>query len=135
MRVRIRRFERLRLIGKSRYSQLVEVAGGESEMDEQHCIVPPTPRVSGSSSCCVFRHAEFAQLGVDPRAPLPLLELQRPQTMANPLVVVRKDSRGMRQLEVLFRALGPIFDVVQGRSMSRACSLILPDTASREARW
>ena len=34
MRVRIRRFERVRLIGKSRYSQLVEVAGGEAEVLE-----------------------------------------------------------------------------------------------------
>src|SRR5215469_9329649 len=73
MRVRIRRFERLRLVGNARYSQLVEVVGGEAEMDEHGCVVPPAPRIGGRLSSRTLRHAEFSQLGIDPRATFPLL--------------------------------------------------------------
>jgi hypothetical protein len=41
MRVRIRRFERLRLIGKSGYSNPVVVADGESDLNQLGGTRPP----------------------------------------------------------------------------------------------
>ena len=81
MRVPIQRFESLRLIGKSRYSNSVEVAGGEPEVDEHGRVMPPAPRIGGHLGRRRSRHPEFTQLGVNLGAGFPLLETERTQTL------------------------------------------------------
>src|SRR6185503_6508995 len=91
MRVRTGRFVGLRLRGKSRNSKLVEQGVGQRKMDG-HCRVAPPPSAIGSYlRCGVGAHPPSAKLPVDGCPPLPVLELQRPQPMAHPLVEGGKD--------------------------------------------
>jgi hypothetical protein len=79
MRVRIRRFEGLSSIGKSRDSQLVEIADGESGVDQLGSTIPPA-RVGvkvgamlqdypNLDTCCfglIQRMDQFTRFGVAP---------------------------------------------------------------------
>src|SRR5579863_9184860 len=101
MRVRIRRFGRLTLIGKSGHSETVVVAGSESSVDQLGGTRPPA--VVDRRGLCRnrVRQSEAAHLRIDFGAALPLLELQRTQLVPNPLVVFDEGLRRVRQLEVL----------------------------------
>src|SRR5713226_8896381 len=64
--------------------------------------MPPTSLEEGGLSGRRLRQSEAAHFRVDPGAALPLLELQRAQTVADPFIVVGEDSRRVRQMEVQF---------------------------------
>jgi len=69
-------------------------------VDEHGRVMPPAPRIGGHLGRRRSRHAEFTQLGVNPGAAFSLLEMERSQTVANPLVVRNEHSGRIRQLEV-----------------------------------
>ena len=100
MRVRIRRFETLRLRGQSGHAQLVEVRVRQHLMDAERRVVPPPFRAEGDGSCQGVRRASRPQLPVDRGTALPLLQVHLPQPMPNPLVHPLKDQWGFRQSEV-----------------------------------
>ena len=58
MRVRIRRFGRLRLIGKSGHSQSVVVAGGKADLNYLGGAMPPTSFEEGGLSGRRLRQSE-----------------------------------------------------------------------------
>src|SRR5713226_10639115 len=104
MRVRIRRFEWLRLASKTRDSQPVIVARGQCDVDCHACVLPPAAGVAGHSRGCVLGHTPGAQLAIDGRAPFPLLELNRSQAVADPFVEVAEHTWGICQPEILLPA-------------------------------
>ena len=107
MRVRIRRFGRLRLTRKSGYSDSVVVADIETGLHEHGRVAPPPASIRRDLRRCVLVYAEFAQFSVDSGAAFPLFELQRTQAVADPFVVVGEDLRRVRQLEAMRNASMP----------------------------
>jgi hypothetical protein len=75
MRVRIRRFGRLRLISKSGHPRSVVVAGGESGVNQLGGTRPPAFVDGRGLRRCRVRQSESAHLGEDFGAALPLFEL------------------------------------------------------------
>src|SRR5580700_5493726 len=100
MRVRIRRFGRLRLLSKAGDSDALVVAGVESGMDRAGGAVPPAAVDRRGLRRERVGQSESAHLRVDLGAALPLFELQRPQPVADPFVIVSEGLRRVRQLEV-----------------------------------
>ncbi len=96
MRVRIRRFGRLRLIGKSGYSKSVVVAGSESGVDRHGGPMPPASVNPCGLRRNRVRQSEAAHRGIDLRVALPLFELQRSQPVAEPFVLVSEGLRRVR---------------------------------------
>jgi hypothetical protein len=100
MRVRIRRFGRLRLIGKSGHSQSVVVAGGKADLNQLGGTRPPAVVDRRGLRRNLVGQAEFAHFGVDFGAAFPLFELQRAQPVTDPFIMVSEGLRRVRQLEV-----------------------------------
>src|SRR5713226_9538623 len=90
--------------------------------------MPPTSLEEGGLSGRRLRQSESAHFRVDLGAALPLLELQRAQTVADPFIVVGEDSRRVRQLEVPFpsRQVSPQFRDYPTQAPSTVASGYLP---------
>src|SRR2546425_13005400 len=93
MRVRIRRFGKLRLRGKSRYSDSVVVAHRQGGIQQHGGISPPTSRVRCHLPSRVLVCSKAPHLSVNGLTSLPLFELNHPQTVANPFVELLEDAR------------------------------------------
>src|SRR5689334_6644166 len=101
MRVRTRRFVELRSRGQPRYAEAVEVANGESHVDELRRVHPPAAAVVSHDCGSALGETPRAKLAIDGRATPPLFEVNGSEPVPNPFVQVRKDSRRIRQAEVL----------------------------------
>src|SRR6266545_1569305 len=102
MRVRIRRFELLRLRSKPRDSHSVVVARRQCVLERLvpgH--LPPASGVEGGNGGGVLGYIPCAQLAKDRPSSLPLLELDEPQPVADPLVEAGEDAGRIREPEVL----------------------------------
>src|SRR6266852_367254 len=101
IRVRIRRFGRLRLAGKPWYSDPVEVAvrqrGVQSDVSGRP---PPAFAVGGDLRGRALRETSGAQFTEDLCAPLPLFELDHSESSANPGIEVLKTSGRLIEAEV-----------------------------------
>jgi hypothetical protein len=100
MRVRTGRFDGLRLLGKAGNSQLVEERVGQREMKTVCRRVPPSSAVGSHAPGGAVCHAAGDHRPIDDGAAFAVLELHRTQAVANPLVEVRKDARGLGEPEV-----------------------------------
>ena len=65
---------------------------------------PPAAAVARHRHRIAFGEAPGAQFAVDGRAPLPLFEMDGPESVANPFIQVGQDARRVRQAEVLLPA-------------------------------
>src|SRR6266511_1176404 len=102
VRVRIRRFERLRLAGKPWDSLPVVVARGQRDLERRAARrPPPVSGEAGGHRGGVLGYSPCSQFAKDRRPALPLFELDEPQAMADPLVEVAKHAGRLRQPEEL----------------------------------
>ena len=101
MRVRTRRFGWLTLASKSRYSHPVVVAHGQRGLKRPvGRDPPPASGLSGGRTRDAIGDAPGAQLAIDRRSTLPLLELRGTQAVTNPLIEAFEDARRVGQTEV-----------------------------------
>ena len=100
MRVRTGRFDGLRLRGEPGHPQFIEEPVRQREVEIQRRVMPPPATVACNSAGGVIAHPASTQLPVDGGTSLPMLELQRPQTMAHPFVDIPKGSRCLGDLKV-----------------------------------
>src|SRR5437660_3720186 len=100
MRVRIRRFGRLRSRGEPRDPQLVEVSVWQSDVDGDLGVGPPPFRVRGNLRRRTLGHSTGAKLAKNRGSSLPLFQLQAPQSVTDPLVEIIEDTRRLGLLEV-----------------------------------
>src|SRR5688572_33112804 len=101
MRVRTGRFEELRLRRQPGDAQPVEVADREGDVDEKGGVSPPATGIHRDLCGAAFRKASGAELAVDRRSPLPLLEMHGSQAVADPFVQFGENAWGIGQAEVL----------------------------------
>jgi hypothetical protein len=85
MRVRTGRFEKLRL-AETGYSEAVEVGNGQHSIQSLAAVAPPTAAIGRHLAGNLGAGAEGAQFPIDGRTTFPMLELDRSQPMAQPLV-------------------------------------------------
>src|SRR5208337_2280139 len=69
-------------------------------LDRLRRVVPPPPAVGCDLPGPVVGHAAGAKLALNDRAALPVLELQRPETLAHPLVEGCEDPGCLGESEV-----------------------------------
>src|SRR5262249_17721126 len=100
MRVRTGRFDGLRLLGKAGNPQLCEESGGQREMETVCRRLPPSSAVGSYAPGGAVCHTAGDHRPIDDGAAFPVLELHRTQAMANPLVEVVEDARGLGEPEV-----------------------------------
>src|SRR3990170_4815625 len=101
MRVRIRRFGWLRLASKSRDAHPVVVARGQGGVKRPvGRDPPPASGLGGGRTRDAIGDAPGAQLAIDRRSTLPLLELRGTQAVTNPLIEAVEDARRISQTEV-----------------------------------
>ena len=91
MRVRTGRFDGLGLCREPGNAQIVEEFVRQHEMEGHRRVVPPPSAVGSDLPGSVLAHPASAKLPIDDRSPLPVLELQRPEAMAHPLVDAGED--------------------------------------------
>src|SRR5262245_43294583 len=100
MRVRTGRFDGLRSRGDPGHPQFVEEFVRQRHVEVHRRVVPPPSAVACNLPGSVIPHTASTQLAIDSRTPLPVLELQRPQAMANPFVDVSKNPGRLGDPEV-----------------------------------
>src|ERR1700732_1626422 len=88
MRVRTGRFDGLRSTGKFGNSQPFEEIVRQRPVELHRRVAPPAPTVGGNPPGGVGRQSAGNQLAIDDPPALPVLELHRPQAVANPTVDV-----------------------------------------------
>src|SRR6266513_1683517 len=104
MRVRIRRFGRLRSTAKPGYSQRIDGARRQSDVDQDAGVMPPAARVDGDLPCSDVGEPERSEVAVRRASSLPLFQLHGTQAMADPFVDVVEGPWSLRQPEVSFPA-------------------------------
>ena len=102
MRVRTGRFDGLRSCGKPGHPQLIEELVRQGHMEIHRRVAPPPAAVTCDLSGGAIAHPASTKLPKDGRTPLPVLELQRPEAVANPLIDVSKDPGRLGDPEVAF---------------------------------
>src|SRR5262249_42881383 len=101
VRVRIRRFGELRSRGKPRQAEVVEVARGQGDVDLQARVSPPAPGVASNLVGFCVGESPSAKLPIHGRLVLPVLQLERPQAVADPSIEVAEDAGRVGELEVV----------------------------------
>src|SRR5687767_4803413 len=100
MRVRIRRFKRLRSRTQPGQPQLVEQAVRERDVQSHRGVLPPSASVAGHAGRQVRRQPPRDKLTVGCPTPYPLLQLDPAETMPEPFVLSAEDARRLREPEV-----------------------------------
>src|SRR5512139_2476219 len=100
MRVRTGRFGELRSRGEPRQAEVVEELVRQRDVDRLRRVSPPASTVRCDSSGRVVAHPARSELAIDGRPTLPMFELQRAETMADPLVELRERLGSLHDVEV-----------------------------------
>src|SRR3990172_10761446 len=93
MRVRIRRFAKLRSRGEPWNSQPVEVLLRQHDVNRVRRMVPPPPAANSHPPREILRGSALAKLRVRSLGRLPVLQVDLPQPMSYPFVQIPKDLR------------------------------------------
>jgi len=105
MRVRIRRFEKLRS-AETWYAQPVCPGKVQHRVQKHPAVAPPATSISRHLCRHVGRRFPGQQFLVDGFGAFPVLELNRPHPVSHPLVQFLPDARSLRQPEVGAYAYG-----------------------------
>ena len=130
MRVRIRRFGRLRSAGESGDSQVVIVAGGQCQLQRHAGVLPPAARVGGHLPGHILRRASAPKLPIEGRASFPLAPLSLAQAVTDPFIQVLEEARSLGPPEILLPAGEVLLQLLRqgGQAPAAAASRYLPDS-------